>query len=276
MLQQGVSTARSSQSFAASASLRPAAGVEIGNVTTTLHSQWRTAFVASVVMHAAIAAWALLGMPNWVVSQKSDEGAIAVEIAPAPAAPAAPPKQQSPGPERVRSVEKPTPIPQPKMPPPPEVPTATQPEVALAAKPPQQQPDRPMLKRTEDETTAPSAMTAPPRPQTAAPVQGASVATSAVQTWESLLLAKLERNKRYPGASQSRGEQDVVYVRMTVNRAGRLLNASIVKSHGYALLDGEVLSLVRRASPYGAPPEAEVGNPIELVVPVNFFVTHRR
>ena len=67
-----------------------------------------------------------------------------------------------------------------------------------------------------------------------------------------------------------------MYVRMTLNRAGQLLSAGIVKSQGFPLLDGEVLSLVRRASPYGAPPAAEAGDPIEIVVPVNFFVNHGR
>ena len=274
-MRQGAIAAREMQTTVPSRAPSTAAGsAAIGKVTSSLPHPWRAAFVASVALHAAAGAWALFGIAGGSTPHRSDDGAIAVELAPAPAAPAAPPRQQPSGPEKVRSVERQVPVPQPRMPPPPEVPTATNPEVALAAKPPTPQPDRPVLKRTEDKTTAPAAMPAPPHPQTAAPVQGASVATNAAQTWEASLLAKLERNKRYPGTSQSRGEQDVVYVRMTLNRAGRLLNADIVRSHGFPLLDGEVLSLVRRASPYGTPPTTEPGDPISIVVPVNFFVAH--
>ena len=81
----------------AAASAMPAhVPAAIQSVTSSRLNPWRTAFVASVVLHAALAAWALLGLPGATTLHKSDDGAIAVEIAPAPAALIAPPRQQSP------------------------------------------------------------------------------------------------------------------------------------------------------------------------------------
>ncbi|WP_448953373.1 TonB family protein [Labrys neptuniae] len=72
--------------------------------------------------------------------------------------------------------------------------------------------------------------------------------------WRSLLMAHLERRKRYPAGARSRGEQGVVYVRFRIDDAGNVLAASLARSSGFAELDQEVLSLVRRASPVPAPP----------------------
>jgi protein TonB len=89
-----------------------------------------------------------------------------------------------------------------------------------------------------------------------------------------LLLARLEHNKRYPSSAQAHHQEDVVYVRMVINSAGRLTEANVVRSRGFTLLDREVLSLARRTSPYPAPPATE-GDPAVVVVPVEFFLARR-
>jgi protein TonB len=123
-----------------------------------------------------------------------------------------------------------------------------------------------------EETTAPQALVAPPKPVAASPVQGASsVASNAAQSWENGLLARLERVKRYPGAAQAQGQEDLVYVRLTIDRAGRLTDAQVVRSRGYAMLDREVVAMAHRASPFPAPP-AEERDPVVVVVPVEFFI----
>jgi len=250
-------------------------GLTSAGAMTLAPTRWRGAMAASGILHATVAASVLFGLVRLTPPSKVADAAMTVELAPSPSAPPVPPRQTPPAPEQVRAVAKPVPRDQPKIPPPPESP-ASKPEVAMQATP-QRQPDRPVQKVAAEQTTAPSAVAAPSKPQSAAPVLGSSaVASNAPQTWENLLLAKLQRHKRYPDAAQSRGMEDVVYVRMAIDRQGRLLNANIVRSRGFAPLDSEVIALTRRASPFPAPPPNEEGDPVVVVVPVEFFVTHRR
>jgi protein TonB len=247
-----------------------------GFVVDPAPKAWRLGLGASVFLHGTAAAAILFSLTSVSSAERPTDAAMTVEIAPAPSAPPAPPRQTPPGPQQIQSVAKPRPLDMPKIPPLPRVITPVKPEVALQTRE-QPQPDRPVQKQTADQTTAPQALAAPPKTETAAPTMGASAsASNAPQTWESLLLAKLEQNKRYPGAAQAQGQEDVVYVRMSIDRRGRLVGAQIVHSHGFPMLDGEVMSLTHRASPYPAPPVSEAGDPIIVVVPVQFFVTHHR
>ena len=68
------------------------------------------------------------------------------------------------------------------------------------------------------------------------------------------------------------GQDDTVYVRITVDRDGRVTGSQIRRSRGYALLDGEVNALVKRASPLPKPPQEVAGTSITLLVPVEFFI----
>ncbi|MGH6763786.1 MAG: TonB family protein [Phyllobacterium sp.] len=72
--------------------------------------------------------------------------------------------------------------------------------------------------------------------------------------WQSKLAAYLERRKRYPRGAKSRREEGVVSVQFTIDGSGNVMSSRIIRSSGYAELDGEVLSLLKRASPVPAPP----------------------
>ncbi|MGX9431148.1 MULTISPECIES: energy transducer TonB [Bradyrhizobium] len=87
--------------------------------------------------------------------------------------------------------------------------------------------------------------------------------------WQSLLMAHLERRKRYPSDARERGARGIAYVRFTIDGAGKVLSASLVRSSGFAELDQEVVALVHRASPVPAPPP---GVSRTITVPVNFNV----
>jgi protein TonB len=89
-------------------------------------------------------------------------------------------------------------------------------------------------------------------------------------TWQGLLLAHLEANKRYPPAAQERGEQGVAYLRFAMDRQGKVLSFSLEKGSGFADLDQETLDLIQRSQPLPPPPADIAGNVIELVVPVQF------
>ncbi|MGV8937241.1 MAG: TonB family protein [Allorhizobium sp.] len=85
--------------------------------------------------------------------------------------------------------------------------------------------------------------------------------------WQSQLMSHLERRKRYPQGSKSKGEQGTVYVSFRIDDAGNVLSVSLSRSSGFAALDQSVIDLVRRASPVPVPP---VGVNKTIVAPVRF------
>ncbi len=112
------------------------------------------------------------------------------------------------------------------------------------------------------QTTAPKSLPAPP----------ANHASSSTETtWEALLLAHLEKHRRYPAAARARREQGIAHVMFRMNRQGQLLSASIARSSGSAALDRAALDTLRRAQPL-PPIPADKPDPLELSVPVEFFV----
>ena len=112
--------------------------------------------------------------------------------------------------------------------------------------------------------------------QNQAPQVGAASnqAASAKQSWQSLILAQLQREKRYPGYALRMKQQDTVMVRFTIDRDGNVLETAIEKSKGYATLDRESLQLLERASPLPKPPASAFtqSDRMELVVPVSFAI----
>ncbi|MEJ0037908.1 MAG: energy transducer TonB [Gammaproteobacteria bacterium] len=238
---------------------------------------WCLLFVG--IAHAAV----LVGMLVNIQFGSPDPAAAAmvIEMAPTPVAMVTPPTEIPPGPPQLES--RPVPrmkVPKEKLPfdPPPEVRTETPPEV-LVQKEPEDVPDELLAKeKPVDVTTATPTATAPPDDKLAAPHEGASSMATLTpeQTWESLLLATMERNKRYPGLAQMRRQEDVVYVRFAVDRKGKVLEYEIERSRGYELLDREVVALLERSSPLPPPPQEIEGERVEVVVPVEFFIrTHR-
>ena len=105
----------------------------------------------------------------------------------------------------------------------------------------------------------------------AAPAPGASSRDSnAVPNWKSLLVATLERNKRYPAEAQARGDHGVAELAFSVDRSGRVHHARIVASSGSSLLDRETLAMLERAAPLPPPPPEIAGHEIPIVVPIRY------
>ncbi|MBN9083062.1 MAG: hypothetical protein BGP04_02560 [Rhizobiales bacterium 62-17] len=95
-----------------------------------------------------------------------------------------------------------------------------------------------------------------------APVSGASMAS-----WRGSLIAHLNRYKRFPAGANSAGSASVAF---TIDRSGRVLSSSLVRSSGDAALDGEAVAMMRRASPVPQPPDNVGGRTISLAVPIRF------
>nr|WP_255691797.1 TonB family protein [Luteimonas sp. XNQY3] len=195
-----------------------------------------------------------------------------VELAPLPAALERQLTQKPPGPEQVESQVQPQPQPRPRaFDPPPEV-KADPPPDALAARR-EEEPVAEQVAAAERTTATPSSLAAADA-ALQAPVQGvpSENATAIIQTWENRLLTHLEHHKRYPSAAQRRRQEDVVYLRFTMDRSGNVLQWTIWRSRGHALLDAEVNALIQRAAPLPPPPPEMSGNTVEMIVPVEFFL----
>jgi len=181
----------------------------------------------------------------------------AFNVAP-PAAPPEPVREVPPGPEQARK-DKSVPQPQKATIEAPEIAIPTSNVVAAAPPAPPVTPDPgPPVK----ETTAPVSKPAPPAPQV----------SSGKPTWQGLVLAALDKVKRYPRAAHFARQQGVPYIRFTMDRLGKVLSVSLERSSGFRSLDQEALSLPKRAQPLPKPPEDVKGETIELVVPVEFFM----
>jgi protein TonB len=94
----------------------------------------------------------------------------------------------------------------------------------------------------------------------------------ATATYEQVLLAHLERRKRYPRAARAHRQQGVAHIRFSMDRQGRVLSVRLVRSAGHALLDREAEALPLRAQPLPPPPADIAGATIELSVPIEFFL----
>jgi protein TonB len=123
----------------------------------------------------------------------------------------------------------------------------------------------------------PSIVTLPPAPSPAlsaapmmlpSPPSADPQASNAVPTWEAALLGQLQQARRMPPSARMRG---VVLLRFTMDRDGKVLASKIEKGSGDENLDQEALAALQRAQPLPEPPAEVPGNPLDLIVPVDFF-----
>ncbi len=114
----------------------------------------------------------------------------------------------------------------------------------------------------------------PPSPQAIttapAPVSNDGDLIDKVRDFQIKLLRHLNRHKRYPAGARAKREQGVVYVRFAMDRSGNVLSAVLEKRGRFADLDAEGLALLTRAQPLPIPPAEVTGDPIEMIVPVEF------
>lgn len=94
----------------------------------------------------------------------------------------------------------------------------------------------------------------------------------AVSSWQSRLLAQLERHKRFPPQAQSRRLRGTVLVAFSLDRSGLVLAQAVDTSSGHPSLDAAALDMLTRAQPLPAPPPEIAGAVVQLTVPVRFFL----
>lgn len=247
--------------------------------------RWGTAFMVVLLAHAGLG----LGLMPWQIPlepQMPPPGAVLIELAPLPQAPPAQTAALPVGPEQEET--EPLPPPQPVVekipdlkPPPPQVkPVAVLPKKPAVkpvkpTPPPEVVKQEPSEKPPVKETTAPPGAPVVPSANVAAAApapQAVQPPSDAVPNWQGLILARLEREKKYPRAARMRRQEGVVQLRFRLDRDGNVLSYAIARSAGFALLDQEVLAMIQRAKRLPPPPPEIAQSPLELIVPVQFFL----
>lgn len=238
------------------------------------HARWAGSLGIVLAIYAiSIAAtlWWMGRAPTAPASAPPE--ALMLELAPVAEAPPVPPTDIAQGPSQ-QEQHRPTPEPQP---------------VRALALPPQPHPDgeavaqrmpppteqTPSDAHNVDQTLAPPDVQATTAQRYAAPQTMAGQRSDAQVTWQGLLLGHLEQHRRYPRGAERLRQQGVAYVRFAVDRQGNARNIRIGQSSGHPLLDAETLDTVRRGSPVPAPPPEIGGDPVEVMVPVAFFIRRR-
>lgn len=227
--------------------------------------RWLCSFAAVLALHGAAAA-AALWWPGRdpLQPQALPTAAVMVELAPTPQAPPAPPQEVPPGPaqrEQHRAATQTRPVP-----------PVAQAEAELPPPTPAPSPSAPADPMEVAATLAPPDLPAPAAASFAAPQTVSGRRDDAVAQWQNLLLGHLEKFRRYPRQAQRLNQQGVAYVRFAVDRSGAVSQIRIGRSSGYPALDAGTLETVRLAAPVPSPPAAIEGDPVDVMVPVAFFI----
>ncbi|MGE6331880.1 TonB family protein [Stenotrophomonas sp. NPDC077659] len=234
--------------------------------------RWATSLAIVLLAHALLVCvvwwWHARAAP---VAAVAPPAALMLELAPAAQAPPAPPRALPTGPlqqEQQRRESVPEQVPAPKVPPQPKGDLVPKPPVPASA-------EQDSADATVDRTTAPPEVAAEASNRYAAQQTTAGERSRANASWQGLLLGHLQQHRRYPRQSERLRQQGVVYVRFAVYRDGRVSSPRIERGSGFALLDQETLDTVQRASPVPVPPAEVPGDPVEVMVPVAFYLRGR-
>jgi protein TonB len=107
-------------------------------------------------------------------------------------------------------------------------------------------------------------------PASAASLESNSVGrgrSDADTNYRGVVAAHLARYKQFPADARSRGDHGTATISFSLDGSGRVTSARLVRGSGVASLDQETQAMVRRASPFPAPPS---GRPMTFTVPISF------
>jgi protein TonB len=244
---------------------------------------WGIACLAAAAGHAAIAAIAL-NLTSADYAPNAAPPVVTIDLA--PAAPLVPEQQAAPGPQAADSLVEPEVAPPEFIESVPELPTLPEEEQAVAVLPPMPQPrpdatptehgqpheakqkERKKTRKVASRAAAPATLDAQQSSRASAPAAGAArFSPAAAASWKSELMAQLNRYKRYPPGTDGIG---TVLVAFSINRAGEVTSARLVRSSGDRALDQEAVALPRRASPLPPPPDGVGSGSTGLTVPIHF------
>jgi periplasmic protein TonB len=220
------------------------------------------AIIASILLHVLVA----VVVPNFKFDiVKEIPQVLSIEIQkpqPPPPAPAPKiPEPEPPKPEPIKEVKPkliPKPIPKPmdlpspvqQVAPPPAVDKVVAIEPAPNSKP--------------AEFVAPEPVPEPPPPPPQVNLD------DAIGEYAGTLGRAIAKHKQYPRIATMRGWQGEVLLDLKIDGSGNVLSAKVRESSGHDALDNQALEMVRKASPFPAPPEALRSRSFNITVPVSF------
>jgi protein TonB len=209
----------------------PAAPIDADRPSVSRRQDRRAGFgVISVALHAAAIAALALVLTRPTQPPPPDELRVEMVF-----------EQPAPPPEPVAEA--------PPEPPPPvaELPPEQPPPVAETPPPERPQPPKPRPPRPKPPLPRPTAqLSAEPPPTTSAPTM-TPVAPVVDRNWQSAVSAWIAARKTYPEEARRRGEEGNVLVRLTVDRSGQVLEATVFRASGSVLLDEATLRLLGKA-----------------------------
>jgi periplasmic protein TonB len=229
------------------------------------------AVICSILLHVMLA----VVLPNFKFDTKKDKPLpLTIEIMqPTPSVPAALPEPAiEPEPIKPEPIKKPELIKEPVKPikqksPEPAPVQEAKPEPASA------EPAPPNVITAAPKIDAPPAevKVPPPQPEPPKKVEPSEADISnALGQYGGMLGRAIAKHKSYPKIAQMRGWQGECLLDLKIDSSGNVLSANVKESSGYESLDNQALEMVRKASPFPAPPEALRGRNFNITVPVSF------
>lgn len=171
---------------------------------------------------------------------------------PAPAPPSeAPPLPSPPTPEPEASPKQPDPAPIPTVPPPPE-PTAQAADASNASA----------------DSAPPPSPTTGDRDTTTHAGDHPTASATALNRWQSSLVAHIEAFRHFPKGAHGHG--GTVVVGFELDPSGHVVAVRVVASSGSAAIDAEAVATVRRADPFPAPPAGGDVHALTFTLPIHF------
>ena len=90
--------------------------------------------------------------------------------------------------------------------------------------------------------------------------------------YEQLLVAWLEKHKKYPRRAKRLRIEGEALVRILIDRGGNTQQVVLEQGTGNRVLDKEVLAMAKRADPFPSMPEQDPRQELEFMVPVAFLL----
>lgn len=261
--------------------------------STATFARWSIAFIIVVALHFGFAA---LLLTNWNPNKPQEiPAAVMIELAPFAESPTNTPSEDpaavtqeasDPTPVEPEPIKEPEPLPEPAVETPkPKVVIQKPKPIKKPIKKPIEKPIEKPKEITQDTkpkaditSTASAAASNNKSDRTTAPVTTASNKPSQAQiSWQSRLMSRLLKYKRYPNQARFRHQEGKVLVNFTISSQGNVLDKKVIKSSGHRLLDQEVLNLLDRAKPLPSPPPEVLDgkSSISITVPINFSLKER-
>jgi len=232
---------------------------------------WGAAALAAITLHAGAIA-AVVAVKAATPAAQSDPVMVLELPPPGPAEQAASPAITQPA-EPVREI---APMSRP-------LPDHVPPEIDVPASPAPLPPEAVTVPRPSE---IPSPVAQPQRRVSAAPPPAATRAPQAsgagkapgsdpraqkkAADYYSLLMAHLQRKKRYPADAKKARQQGIVTVRFSIDRGGNVTSSSVKKSSGHSLLDQATLDLMQRVSPLPPIPREMGRDSLTIALPIDY------